>query len=75
MRISKKEKQYLEARADNIREMIKEDPERHPMAIIATTGQTFHEDLRKLYDYCLEEKQIDICNILTKNTNKTIYEN
>ena len=31
----------LEARANHIREMIKDDPERHPLAIIYTTAATF----------------------------------
>ena len=68
IRFTKKQKQRLLARADNIRKMIKDDPERHPAAIIATTGLTFEDDLIALYYCCLENKQDDICDILLKNT-------
>jgi len=66
--MSKKQKQYLWARVANIRGMIKDDPERHPAAIIATTGGTFYDDLTALYQYCVEEKQEDICKVLLEHT-------
>ena len=66
--MTKKQKIYLQKRAENIRSMVKEDPERHPMAIIATTGLTFRENLLRLYHYCFDTKQQDICDLLLDNT-------
>jgi len=68
MKITKKEKEQLRLRVLNIREMIKATPERHPSTIIATTGSTFYNDLIILYEYCIQEKQDDIRDILLKYT-------
>jgi len=52
----------LDSRIANIKQMVKDDPERDFKSILYTTGSNFYNDLYRLRDRCIEIGEIELAN-------------